>query len=144
MPTRETSLSTLSTESVAGALRFGHRGLIDIPLTACKVSSMPVEVAFPHNVKPPGEPARTEYHSRTRVAMIVADYLWRGWSAEEIVRQYPYLSLAEVHSALAYYFDHREEIETELVAEYRDAAIWKDAHPTPAVLARLKDQHHHG
>jgi uncharacterized protein (DUF433 family) len=101
---------------------------------------MPEAVTFPHIVKPAGEPARLESHPRTRVAMIVADYLWRGWSAEEIVRQYSYLTLAEVHAALAYYFDHREEIEEELTAEYGDAESWKKAHPTPEFLARLKEQ----
>ena len=100
---------------------------------------MPAALTFPHITKPPGEPARLESHPRTRVAMIVADYLWRGWSAEEIVRQYPHLTLAEVHAALAYYHDHRDEIESELVAEYRDAESWKKAHPTPAFLARLKE-----
>ena len=101
---------------------------------------MPVELIYPHIVKPPGEPARLEQHQRTRVAMIVADYLWRGWSAEEIVRQYPYLTLAEAHAALTYYFDHREEIENELIAEYREAEEWKKKHPTPPFLVRLKEQ----
>lgn len=91
-------------------------------------------------MKASGEAARLEKHPRTRVAMIVADYLWRGWSAEEIVRQYSYLSLAEVHAALAYYFDHRDEIESELAEEYRDAAAWKGAHPTPEFLARMKEK----
>lgn len=101
---------------------------------------MPAELTFPHIVKPRGETARLEKHPRTRVAMIVADYLWRGWSAEEIVRQYSYLSLAEVHAALAYYFDHRDDIERELAEEYRDAAAWKGAHPTPQFLARIKEK----
>src|SRR5207247_763944 len=101
---------------------------------------VPETLIFPHVAKPPGEPARLEEHPRIRIAMIVADYLWRGWSAEEIVRQYSYLTLAEVHAALTYYFDHREEIEGELTAEYRDAEAWKQAHPTPAVLSRLKEQ----
>lgn len=100
---------------------------------------MPEAVTFPHIEKPPGELARLESHPRTRVAMIVADYLWRGWSAEEIVRQYPHLTLAEVHAALAYYHDHRDDIESELAAEYRDAEAWRQAHPTPAFLARLKE-----
>ena len=100
---------------------------------------MNTAVAYPHIEKPPGESARLERHKRTRVAMIVADYVWRGWSAEELVRQYPYLTLAEVHAALTYYFDHREEIDAELAAEFRDAAEWKKAHPTPAALARLKE-----
>ena len=101
---------------------------------------MPVEIAYPHITKRPGEPAHLQRHVRTRVAMIVADYLWRGWSAEEIARQYPYLTLAEIHAALTYYFDHRDEIENELVAEYHEVEEWKRAHPTPPLLVRLKEQ----
>ncbi len=101
---------------------------------------MPVELIYPHIVKEPGKPARLEHHARTRVAMIVADYLWRGWSAEEIARQYSYLTLAEVHAAMTYYFDHRQEIEDELVTEYREVEEWKKAHPTPPLLVRLKAQ----
>ncbi len=101
---------------------------------------MTVELSSPHIVKPPGESARLERHPRTRVAMIAADYLWRGWSAEEIVRQYPYLTLAEVHAALTYYLDHRQDIEDELVAEYHDVESWKQSHPTPPLLICLKEQ----
>ncbi len=101
---------------------------------------MPVEVTYPHIVKEQKRPARLERPPRTRVAMIVADYLWRGWSAEEIARQYPYLTLAEVHAAMTYYFDHREEIEDELTSEYREVETWKKAHPTSPLLLRLKEQ----
>ena len=101
---------------------------------------MPTELVYPHIEKPAGGPARLQRHPRTRVAMIVADYLWRGWSAEEIVRQYPHLTLAEAHAALTYYFDHREEIEEELVAEYHSVEDWKKAHPTPPLLVRLKQE----
>ena len=101
---------------------------------------MSVALTYPHISKEPGKPAHLERHPRTRVAMIVADYLWRGWSAEEIARQYPYLTLAEVHAAMTYYFDHREEIEDELVVEYREFEDWKKAHPTPPLLVRLKEQ----
>jgi uncharacterized protein (DUF433 family) len=101
---------------------------------------MPTELVYPHIEKPADAPARLQRHPRTRVAMIVADYLWRGWSAEEIVRQYPYLTLAETHAALTYYFDHREEIEEELVAEYHSVEDWKKVHPTPPLLVRLKQE----
>jgi uncharacterized protein (DUF433 family) len=33
-----------------------------------------------------------------------------GETPDDIVRAYPHLSLAEVHGALAYYFDHVQEI----------------------------------
>jgi hypothetical protein len=72
--------------------------------------------------------------------MIVADYVWRGWSAEEIARQYSYLTLSEVHAALTYYFDHRDEIDEELVAESHAVENWKQLHPTPPLLIRLKQQ----
>lgn len=75
---------------------------------------------YPHIHKAGGEPARLERLPRLRVAQIVADHLGYGWSAEEIIRQYPHLSPAEVHAALAYYFDHREEIDGELAAELAD------------------------
>ena len=101
---------------------------------------MAPQIAYPHILKRPGEPARLESHPRTRVAMIVSDYLWRGWSAEEIVRQYAHLTLAEVHAALAYYFDHQEEIEEELTQEYRAVEAWNEAHSTPGFLHRLKER----
>lgn len=113
---------------------------VDAAQAVCNLAFVPVALTYPHIVKPPGETARLERHPRTRVSMLVADYLWRGWSAEEIVRQYSYLTLAEVHSALAYYFDCPEEIEQELVAEYGEVERWKKEHPTPTFLARLKEQ----
>ena len=70
--------------------------------------------------------------------MIVADYLGRGWSAEEIVLQYPYLTLAEVHSALAYYHDHRDEIDRELADETAEAETSRREQPESAVIARLR------
>ena len=40
-----------------------------------------------------------------------------GMSPADIVAAYPSLSLAAVHSALAYYYDHREEIQAAIAAE---------------------------
>jgi uncharacterized protein (DUF433 family) len=104
---------------------------------------MPADLIYPHIVKQPHEAACLERHPRTRVAMLVADYLWRGWSAEEIARQYPYLTLAEIHAALGYYFDHRAEIEEELVGEYDANEEWKRVHPTDALLLQLKGKVKH-
>jgi hypothetical protein len=41
---------------------------------------------------------------------------------EEILQQYPDLSVAEVHSALAYYYDNVEDIEAELANEEQATA----------------------
>jgi uncharacterized protein (DUF433 family) len=39
-----------------------------------------------------------------------------GMTPDEIVSQHPGLTLADVHAALAYYFDHREEIDADIRA----------------------------
>ncbi len=45
-----------------------------------------------------------------RVQDIAADHEFHGLTPEQIVREFPSLSLGQVHAALSYYFDHREEI----------------------------------
>lgn len=48
--------------------------------------------------------------TRMSVAVIAEMHLQMGQSLEEIASDYN-LSLASVHAALAYYYDHREEID---------------------------------
>ncbi|SRR5581483_8556981 len=50
---------------------------------------------------------------RIRVMDIVVWHELRGYSPDEIVDLFPGITLADVHAALAYYFDHREEIEAD-------------------------------
>ena len=97
---------------------------------------MPV-LDYPHIHKAAGEPARLDRLPRIRVAQIVADHLGYGWSAEEIVRQYPHLTPAEVHAALAYYFDHAEEIDAELAAELTELDRTARQPPSPLRLRLL-------
>lgn len=99
---------------------------------------MVAETVYPHIVKAAGEPARLESHPRTRVAQVVMDYTEYGWSPDEIQRQHQYLSLAEIHSSLAYYFDHTEEIEREIEAEWEAAQRLEQRTPPPPFLARLR------
>lgn len=54
--------------------------------------------------------------TRIRVATILACYR-QGMRVEEIVQQYPGLRPADVHDALAYAYDHLEEIEAGLAAD---------------------------
>jgi uncharacterized protein (DUF433 family) len=75
---------------------------------------------YPHVAKENDQPARLEKHPRVRVAMVVMDYLAHGWSPDETRRQHPYLTLAEVHAAMGYYYDHQDEIEDEIAAELEE------------------------
>jgi uncharacterized protein (DUF433 family) len=57
---------------------------------------------------------------RIRVMDVVVWHEMRGMSPEEIVYQFPGITLADVHAALAYYFDNRTEIE----ADFRNDEEW--------------------
>ena len=49
-----------------------------------------------------------------KVVELVMAQLAHGWSPEEIHFQHPYLSLGQIHSALAYYWDHQAELNEEI------------------------------
>lgn len=52
--------------------------------------------------------------ANVKVIEIVLDRLAHGWSPEEIHLQHPGLSLAQIHSALAWYYDHQAELDGEI------------------------------
>ena len=54
--------------------------------------------------------------TRIRVATILWCYR-HGMGVEEILQQYPALRPADVHDALAYAYDHLEEIEAAVAAD---------------------------
>jgi uncharacterized protein (DUF433 family) len=55
--------------------------------------------------------------SRVRVMDVVGLHERSGLSPDEIVDQFPSITLADVYAALAYYFDHKDEID----GDFRDA-----------------------
>jgi uncharacterized protein (DUF433 family) len=61
--------------------------------------------------------------SRIRVQDIVVWHEAHGLSPDEIVSQFPGLTLADVYAALMYYHDHREEIRQHM----RDAEAFVEA-----------------
>lgn len=73
-----------------------------------------------------------------KVIELVLDYKAYGWSPEELHFQHSYLSLGQIYSALAYYWDHQEELDQDI--ERRLEMIEQVRHavkPTP-LEARLK------
>ncbi|HEX8033471.1 MAG TPA: DUF433 domain-containing protein, partial [Ktedonobacterales bacterium] len=52
-----------------------------------------------------------------RIAVIdVAIWTQQGMTPEQIAREYP-LTLSEIHAALAYYYDHKVELDKQLAAD---------------------------
>ena len=52
--------------------------------------------------------------TRTKVIEIALDRIAHHWDADEIHRQYPYLSLAQIHAALGYYYDNQGECDQQI------------------------------
>ena len=51
---------------------------------------------------------------RITVKYVVLAHQRGGMSPDEIVSAHPGLTLADIHAALAYYFDHREAIDADI------------------------------
>jgi uncharacterized protein (DUF433 family) len=49
-----------------------------------------------------------------KVVELVMAQIAYGWSPEELHFQHPDLSLGQIHSALAYYWDHKEELDADI------------------------------
>jgi uncharacterized protein (DUF433 family) len=49
-----------------------------------------------------------------KVAELVIEQQAYGWSPEELHFQHPHLTLGQIHSALAYYWDHRADLDRDV------------------------------
>ena len=49
-----------------------------------------------------------------KVVELVTAQTAYGWSPEELHFQFPHLTLGQIHSALAYYWDHRDELDRDI------------------------------
>lgn len=82
------------------------------------------KIAHPHITSDPTVCGGSAIIGDTRfpVRSVVAYVLRHGLTPEELVARFPHLSLAQVHDALAYYYDNREEIERDLAENAEEKA----------------------
>jgi uncharacterized protein (DUF433 family) len=75
-----------------------------------------------------------------KVVELVMAQMAHGWSPEELHFQHPYLTLGQVHSALAYYWDHQAELDADIERRWQYAEeSRRKAGPSP-LAARLRAQ----
>lgn len=75
---------------------------------------------------------------RIRVMDIAVCYEDQGLSPDEIASAYPGLSLADIHAALTFFFDHREDVRRDIQEERRHAE--ETRRKTPSLLkAKLRE-----
>jgi uncharacterized protein (DUF433 family) len=81
--------------------------------------------------------------TKVKVIEIALDKLAHGSSPEELHFQYPHLSMAQIHSALAYYYNHREELESEILnrlSQVNELAAQQANSPLQQKLRLLRTQ----
>ena len=59
--------------------------------------------------------------ANTKVVEVVLDKMAHNSSPEEMHEQYPHLSLAQIHAALSYYYEHQAEVDADI--ERRDRFV---------------------
>jgi len=73
--------------------------------------------------------------TRVRVQDVAMLSELQGRTPDQIVEAYPHLTLAQVHAALSYYFDHRAEIRKDLHEDQELADLVRKARG-PGALER--------
>ena len=82
-------------------------------------------------VQGPGGPKPRIAGHRIRVQDIAIWHEKLGLSPDEIVHRQPTLTLADVYVAMAYYCDHRDEIERAIADEHALAEALRNGDATP-------------
>ena len=76
--------------------------------------------------------------ANTKIVELVSEVQAYGWSPAELHFQHPHLSLGQIHSALAYYWDHKDEIDADVQRRLEEAeTLRRHAEPSP-VLRKLR------
>ena len=96
-----------------------------------------VETRYEHVILDEGEVPVLRGTTMKVIELVVEKNAY-GWSPEELKFQHPYLTLGQVYSALAYYWDHQDELDQEIERRLeRVDQMQRGMGPTP-LMARLK------
>lgn len=75
-----------------------------------------------------------------KVVEVVLAQIAYGWSPEEIHFQHPYLSMSQIHSALAYYWEHKEELDADIEDRLAYAEQARQTAGHSLLATRLREQ----
>jgi uncharacterized protein (DUF433 family) len=73
-----------------------------------------------------------------KVIELVLDHLAYGWSPEELHFQHPHLTLGQIHSALAYYWDHKAKLDQDIERRLQIVDQLQQTMPSTSLAERLK------
>jgi len=73
-----------------------------------------------------------------KVTELVLDHVAYGWSPEELHFQHPYLTMGQIYSALAYYWDHKVELDQDIERRRQFIDQLQQTTKLPPLAERLK------
>ena len=76
--------------------------------------------------------------ARQQVLLLVEEHLSYGWTAEQIARQHPHLTLPQIHAALGYYFEHQADCDRMREEDEREIGQLRMQLEDPDLQARLR------
>src|SRR3954452_24461497 len=77
--------------------------------------------------------------TRIKVIEVAIDKIAHGSSPEEMHRQYPHLSLAQIYAALAHYYDHQAAFDAEIAQQVREVQELREKAGESPVHKRLRE-----
>ena len=76
----------------------------------------------------------------TKVVELIVEQQAYGWSPDEMHFQHPYLTLGQIHSALAYHRDHSEELDRDIQRRLERVEKLRREVERPSLVERIKGQ----
>ncbi len=73
-----------------------------------------------------------------KIVELVGEKLCFGWSPEELHFQHSYLTLGQIYSALAYYWDHQKELDLDIEKRLANVEQTREKMPPPPIAVRLR------
>lgn len=77
--------------------------------------------------------------TRVKVIEVVLDKMAYGWSPEEMHLQHPDLSLAQIHGALAYYYENQRALDADIKRRVAETDVLLAEASDPVFRQRLID-----
>ena len=77
--------------------------------------------------------------TNTKVIEVALDMIAHGWSPEEIHFQHAHLSLAQIHAALGYYYDHQAQLDAQIQRRQQDVARLRSEPRESPLRKRLRE-----
>ena len=78
--------------------------------------------------------------TNVKVVEVVLDMQGYGMSPEQIHAEYPDLSLAQIHAALSYYYDHQAAFDAEIERQQREYETLRASNLDSPARAKLRAQ----